>query len=73
MVDLSANLCLFVLFAVGAAKNVSLYPAHFPRHLNTTPIYINSTGRTANPLIKALGVGQGFEKRQSTVLPTGTW
>lgn len=43
------------------------------KHSNSTPIYLNLTGQTANPLIKALGAGHGLAKRQSTALPTGTW
>jgi chitinase len=40
----------------------ALYLPLFERHSNSTPIFINSTGETANPLIKAL---QGKDKKNN--------
>ncbi|KAF2850135.1 glycoside hydrolase family 18 protein [Plenodomus tracheiphilus IPT5] len=61
----------------------ALYLPLFERHSNSTPIFINSTGETANPLIKALQdknnkIGKrSFHlpikaKRDDWVLPEGT-
>jgi chitinase len=42
----------------------ALYVPLFEKHSNSTPKFINSTGQTANPLIKALQAkGQGSHKR----------
>ena len=70
-----SKLLLLVLVALVTAKNVSLYPPLYMKHSESTPIFVNTTGRTANPLIIALGGGsdQNLEKRQTSTLPTGTW
>jgi chitinase len=61
----------------------ALYLPLFERHSNSTPIFINSTGETANPLIKALQdknkknnkrsvYSPLHAKRDDWVLPEGT-
>jgi hypothetical protein len=66
---------LLVLVALVTAKNISLYPPLYMKHSESTPVFVNTTGRTANPLIVALGGGsdQNLAKRQASTLPTGTW
>ncbi|OKL55832.1 hypothetical protein UA08_08920 [Talaromyces atroroseus] len=72
MIVCHANFFLLALVALVSAKNVSLYPPLYAKHSSSTPIFVNTTGQTANPLIRALGVDQRLVKRQSTSLPTGT-
>lgn len=67
-----AKYLLLVLVALVSAKNASIYSPLYMKHSSLTPVFVNSTGRTANPLIIALGGDQKLEKRQATTLPTGT-
>lgn len=67
-----AKYLLLVLVALVSAKNVSIYSPLYAKHSSLTPVFVNSTGRTANPLIVALGGDQKLAKRQATTLPTGT-
>jgi hypothetical protein len=60
-------------------KNSSLaYKPLFERHSNHTPVFVNLTRDSANPVITDLLIGNdtaviGREKRDATELPVGTW
>jgi hypothetical protein len=58
-----------------ASNNVTIYKPLFQKYSPDTPVFINVTGETANPLVKALLTSHstGLQKRQTTTLPTGTW
>jgi hypothetical protein len=71
MVTLSLKLALVFAFShLILAANVTLYPPLYAKHSHSTPIFLNTSGKSVNPLIKALHTRDFLEKRD---LPTGTW
>jgi hypothetical protein len=71
MVTLSLKLALvFTSFHLILAANVTLYPPLYAKHSHSTPVFLNTSGKSVNPLIKALNTRDFLEKRD---LPTGTW
>lgn len=60
--------------AVGPQNASAFYPELYAVHSDSTPVFQNVTGKTANPLIRVLqgaGVNQVLEKRDNG-LPIGT-
>jgi hypothetical protein len=53
----------------------SVYKPLFEKHSNHTPVFINSTGQSANPLVNVLLIGDAprLGKRDTIELPTGAW
>ena len=75
-----AGLLLVSQLTTGATSQVqngsSIYKARFEVHEESTPRYQNVTGRTANPMVRALlpvnSSDSSLHKRADNGLPTGT-